>query len=326
MRIASKSWASLPALAASLLCACGGRHASTETYILVAANTRIAYWREAAQGLESAAREMGVQWAMVGPEKYDPKGEREEFLAALHRQIKPAGILVSAADPKLMQDAIDSAVTAGIPVITIDSDSPKSKRLTFIGTNNYQAGQTGAEILVSQLKGQGNIVVYTMPGQANLDDRLEGYKRVLARSPKIKILQVFDVAGEPSKAFDTTEALVEKSKTLPDGFVCLEALSCAEVADVLDRHGIRGKTIIAMDTAPDTMQWIQKGMITATIAQRPFTMAYFGTRVLDDFHHTRPSSADVTGLRSPLPIFIDTGATLVDKSNLTSFSTAAANP
>jgi ribose transport system substrate-binding protein len=321
MQIGSKRSATLAALAASLLCACGGRHEATETYILVAANTRIAYWQEAAQGLQAAAREFGVKCEVVGPETYDPKGEKEEFLKAVHRQVAPSGILVSAADPGLMRDAIDSAADAGIPVITIDADSPKSKRLTFIGTNNYEAGQTGGEILVSELKGKGNIVVYTMPNQDNLEERFEGYKRVLARNPGIKILQVVDTAGDPQKAFDATKGLIEKGKTVPDGFVCLESHSCAEVSDVLDRAGIRDKTVIAMDMIEGTVNWLKKGMIRATIAQKPYTMAYFGMRLLDGFHHNKPANADANSSRSFVPIFIDTGATLVDKSNLASFAT-----
>jgi ribose transport system substrate-binding protein len=304
---------SLAVLAASLLVACGGRHETAETYVLVATNTAIPYWKEAAQGLQAAARELGVKWEMVGPETYDPKAEKEEFLRLVARPEKPAGILVSAADPTLMQDAIDTAVSAGIPVVTIDSDSPKSKRLTFIGTNNYQAGQTAAEVLVSALKGKGNVVVYTMPGQANLDERLEGYKRVLARNPGMKIVQVVDIAGDPKRAYDATEELAKKGA--PDAFICLEALSCAEVADVLDRANIRDKTVIAMDTMEGTVNWMKKGMIRATIAQRPWTMAYFGARMLDSFHHNKPS-ADTSGSHTPAPNFVDTGATLVDKSNL----------
>jgi ribose transport system substrate-binding protein len=96
------------------------------------------------------------------------------------------------------------------------------------------------------------------------------------------------------------------------------------VADVLDRAGIKDKTIVAMDTAEGTLEWMRKGVIRATIAQKPFTMAYFGTRVLDDFHHAKPTpdAASLQGTRSHLPVFVDTGATLVDKSNMASFTTA----
>ena len=304
-----------------LLSACGGkRHETTETYVLVVANRRIAYWQEAAEGLRAAAHDLGVTSEMVGPETYDAKAEKEELLKVIRRQLAPSGILVSAADPEVMREAIDAAAAADISLITIDADSPQSKRLAFIGTNNYQVGQTSGELLVKELNGKGNVVVYTIPGQGNLDERVEGFKRVVARSPGIKILQVIDIAGDPTKAFDATEKLVGKGQTPPSGFVCFEALSCAEVAEVLDRAGIRDKTIIAMDTQEGTLNWIRKGMIKATIAQKPYTMSYFGTRVLDDFHHKKPGWTNWTqGSRSAVPVFVDTGATLVDKSNVNSF-------
>ena len=67
---------------------------------------------------------------------------------------------------------------------------------------------------------------------------------------------------------------------------------------------------------------MRRGMIRATIAQKPYTMAYFGTRVLDDFHHAKSSrdASSVQGSRSQVPVFMDTGATLVDKSNMASFT------
>ncbi len=310
------------ALAMLFLNACGGgRHEPTEIYVLVVTNSKIAYWQEAAAGLSAASRELGVRTEMAGPDTYDPKAEKEEFLRVMARKPAPAGILVSAADPEIMRDAIDSAVGAGIPVVAIDSDSPKSKRLLFIGTNNYQAGQMGGEVLLQELKGKATLAVYTITGQENLNERLEGYKRVLARRPEIKILPVIDVRGDPARAFDATKVFIDK-KVVPDAFVCLEALSCPEVADVLDRGHIQGKTIVAMDANKNTLDWIEKGMIRATIAQKPYTMAYYGVRVLDDFHHAKPANLDrgsAQGSRASLPVFIDTGATLVDKSNVKSF-------
>ena len=301
-------------LGALLLGACGGgRHESTEVYTLVTANSKIAYWQEANKGFMDAAKELGVRADVAGPETYDPKAEKDEFLSVVARKPAPSGILVSAADPELMRDAIDNAVAAGIPVVTIDSDSPKSKRLTFVGTNNYEAGQIGAELLAKELKGKGQVAVYTINGQDNLNERLEGYKRVLAREPGIKIAGVVDMKGVSSAAFDATEGFLAKSP-VPDAFVCLEALSCTEVADVLTRHNVSGKLVIAMDTDKTTLDWIQKGTIRATIAQKPYTMAYYGLRVLDDLRHNK-----IAQPARGLPKFIDTGTTLVDKSNAAGF-------
>jgi ribose transport system substrate-binding protein len=94
------------------------------------------------------------------------------------------------------------------------------------------------------------------------------------------------------------------------------------VAEVLDRKSVKDKVVIAMDTDDRTLQWIQKGVISATIAQKPFTMSYFGVRVLDDLVHHKLPRLDANWAQdpqSPIPMFVDTGATLIDRTNVESY-------
>jgi ribose transport system substrate-binding protein len=319
----------VPALVLPLVSCGGSAHDATEIYYLVTANTKIPYWQAAAAGFGQAATDLKVRSDFVGPDTYDPQAELQQFVKVV-REKKPTGILVSAADSELLKPEIDSAIAQGIPVITLDSDSPTSKRMMFIGTDNYEAGQRGGAILVRQLQGKGNVVVFTIPGQANLRERWHGYEDALKTSPGIKVVETVDIKGDPRIAFDRTTEFIEKNRPV-DAFVCLEAQACAEVADVLDRKNVKGKVVIAMDTDPRTLEWIQKGMIAATLAQRPYTMAYFGLKVLDVLHHQKPPSLAgnwAEDTRSPFPNFVDTGATLVDKSNVDAFvkANAAATP
>ena len=55
-------------------------------------------------------------------------------------------------------------------------------------------GSNGRKALAKELNGKGSVVVYSIPGQENLEERLEGLKRVLARNRGIKILQVVNIA------------------------------------------------------------------------------------------------------------------------------------
>ena len=50
-----------------------------------------------------------------------------------------------------------------------------------------------------------------------------------------------------------------------------------------------------MDTDQETLDWIQKGVIAATIAQKPYTMAFVGMQMLDNLYHHKPPSLDATG-------------------------------
>jgi ribose transport system substrate-binding protein len=303
-----------------LLLSCGATHDSDEFFVLVSANLQVPYWKAAGAGFSNASAQMKVRSDFAGPQNYDPKAERAALDEAVQK--KATGILLAVTDPALLKDGIDKAVAAGVPVITIDSDAPSSKRLFFIGTNNYQAGFTGGLRLAQELHGKGNVVVFSMPDQSNLQERLRGYKEALARTPEIKITRVVDIQGDPRIAFDTATQIVGKERDKVDGFVCLEAQSGKEVAGVLNSYHVTGKVVIAMDTDQETLDWIQKGVIAATIAQKPYTMAFVGMQMLDNLYHHKPSSLDRDWSKesfAPIPSFVDTGSDLIDKSNVGSF-------
>jgi ribose transport system substrate-binding protein len=293
-------------------------HSKHDVYYLVSNNLKLPYWKLVNQGFTQAATEYGVTAQLTGPDTYDPQAEADAFskIAAY----KPAGILVSVADVNLMRDEINQAIAAGIPVITVDSDAPLSNRLYFVGTNNLSVGHLGGQRLIDQLHGKGNVVFYTIKGQPNLEERLKGYKDLLADHPQIKIVDVFDTKGDAGAAFDQTEQYMGKTGADKiDAFVCLESAAGKSIAEVLKRKNATDRLLIAMDSDADTLNLIKDGSIDATISQKPFTMGYVGLKALDEIHHNKPASflnnyaVDST---SPYPVFVDTGTAIVDKINV----------
>jgi ribose transport system substrate-binding protein len=305
------------------LLSCGSRHDADEKYFLISANLQVPYWQTAGAGFMQAASELKVRAEFAGPDTYDAKEQQQAFQKAV--QQKASGILISVVDPHLMKEDIDRAIAAGIPVVTVDSDAPLSKRLFFIGTNNYQAGLMGGQRLAKEMQGKGNVAVFTMPEQANLNDRLRGYHDALAASPQIKITHVVDIKGDPRAAFDTTTQLIGKEKDKINAFVCLEAQAGKEVATVLSNNGVKDKVVMAFDADPDTLDWIQKGVIAATISQKPYTMTFVGLKMLDDLYHHKLKTLDIDWSKdslAPIPAFVDTGSSLVDRSNVEAFVAA----
>src|SRR5438874_7902967 len=168
-----------------LLISCrSSQHSYDEKYFLVSANIKIPYWETAGAGFSQAASQLGVHAEFVGPDTYDPQAERQELQRVA--KLKPSGILISAAEAGALKEDIDAAIAAGVPVITLDSDAPQSKRLVFIGTNNYEAGLMGGRLAAKKMQGKGDVAVFTIPGQPNLDERLNGYRQSVASSPGIK--------------------------------------------------------------------------------------------------------------------------------------------
>ena len=306
------------------LISCGSRHDADEKYYLISTNLQVPYWKTAGAGFMQAASQLKVRAEFAGPDSYDARAQQQAFQQAV--QQKATGILISVADPKLMKDDIDRAIGAGIPVVTVDSDAPSSKRLFFIGTNNYQAGLMGGQRLAQELKNKGNVVVFTMPSQANLEERLRGYRDGLEKNAQVKIVRVVDIQGDPRIAFDTTTAIIGKERDKVDAFVCLEAQAGKEVATVISNNGVKNKVIMAFDTDSDTLDWIQKGVVAATISQKPYSMSFVGLKMLDDLYHHKLKTLDVDWSKdsfAPIPAFVDTGSSLVDKGNVDAFLAAS---
>ncbi len=308
------------------LSGCGG-HSKSEKYYLIAGNLKLPYWKTVTDGFTKSGTQLGVTTTVAGPDTDDARAEVDEFDKAV--AAKPAGILVSVVDASLMAPQINKAIASGIPVITVDSDAADSSRLYFIGTNNLEAGRLGARRLVDKLKGKGNIAVFSLKGQPNVEERLKGYLDVLNEHPGMKVIDVFDVKSGTGTAFDKTrELLARTGADKIDAFVSLDSASAKDVADALDRQNVTDRTIIAMDTNQDTLNLIQSGKIEATVSQKPYTMGYAGLQALAAVHSNMPGSFSThyaTSATSPYPVFVDTGTSLIDKSNVATLQQPAAS-
>lgn len=313
---------------AALIAACAKPyHEEIERYVFVATNINLPYWREANAGFLDAAKTLGVKGELVGPETYDPSAEVGIFRQVVEKN--PAGICLSAARPEIFRADIDKAIEAGIPVICVDADVPNSKRLLYVGTDNFKAGRESLKRMAALVPGKGNIVVITIPGQRNVDDRLAGVVDALKNYPALKITKILDDKGDWRNAFDQLSDLILKKEKI-DGIVSLEASGGSGAAKAADRFNLGGKIpIVAFDNDPETLEGIEKGTITATITQKPYVMSYFGLKFLDDLHHNAVHQFKDwrTALAPPMPTFVDTGTVIVDKNNLKVYRDAlAAHP
>jgi ribose transport system substrate-binding protein len=291
-------------------------HEENERYVFVATNINLPYWQEAQAGFLDAARALGVKAELLGPAGYAPHQELVMFRQVVEQH--PTGICLSAARPEIFQAQIDEAVAEGIPVICVDADVPDSKRVMYIGTDNSKAGRESLKKMATLIHDHGSIVVISISGQRNLDERVEGVADTLRNFPAIKLTKILDDQGDARKAFDQVSELIQKKEKV-DGIICLEATGGSGAAGALHQLNMEGKLqIVAFDDDPETLDWIDRGVIAATIAQKPYVMSYYGLRFLDDLHHNAVHQVKDwrTALAAPAPKLVDTGTVVVDKSNL----------
>jgi ribose transport system substrate-binding protein len=280
----------------------------------VCALTQLPYFIDHRLGMEAAGRELGVRAEFVGPADYDMTAMISTLEQTLAR--KPAGILVVGFDPAL-KPAIDRAVDSGVPVITLDSDVPGSKRLCFIGTGNYAAGVAGAKALAEAVGGKGAVAILTKTGQPNLEERVRGYREELARHPGIRIIGIGNTNSDPTVAAGAAAAFLQRYPALA-GIGCVEASGGIGAGTAVREAGRSGKVqIVAMDRDNGTLDMIRSGLIHASIAQKTALMSYLGTKLLYSLRHgTVKITTDDTRVGIlPLPATIDTGILTINKAN-----------
>jgi ribose transport system substrate-binding protein len=285
-----------------------------QLYIEVSAAGGTEYWSDHKLGLKRAGEALGVRTEYLGPATYD----LEAMATALEQAIakKPQGLLIAGFEPILVQ-VINKAVDAGIPVVTVDADLPDSKRIAFVGTGNYQAGIVSGKLAAAALNGAGKIVVTSMPGAHNLQQRVLGVRDALASSPGIEIVQVLDTQGDTIAVTQKCVAVLQKHPDLA-AFVSVEAIGGVGAATAVREAGKVGTVrIIAMDRSNDVLQNIRDGVIHATLVQQTILMPQYGLQILYNLNnHPMPISRDnkKAGV-SGAPILIDTGVVVVDKNN-----------
>jgi ribose transport system substrate-binding protein len=123
-------------------------------------------------------------------------------------------IAISCNDPTACIDPINRAVEAGIPVMTWDADSPQSKRFTYMGLDNIEAGEAAAGLLVEAMGTRGKVAVLTgVPGAFNLEERILGFREGIAAYPDIEIITTVATNDDINMG---VQALEETMQAHPD--------------------------------------------------------------------------------------------------------------
>ena len=290
-----------------------------ETYVWIGAVVEIPYFIDHRAGIEAAGKELGVETKFLGPTGYDMSAMVNTIEQAIAEN--PAGIEIIGFVEELAP-AINKAIEAGIPVVTLDADTATSDRYTFIGTGNYNAGRQSAQILGDALGGEGKVAVTSVVGQTNLDERLQGFTDELEENyPGMELIQVVDHGSDEQKAADGVKAVIQANPDLA-GVAAVEATGgngAATAVKEMDRVG--DIVIVSMDRDDTTLKAIEDGVIYASVAQRTALMSYLGVKLMYYYNHGRipiTQDDDAAGIIS-MPGTVDTGTIVINAENAAYF-------
>ena len=253
------------------------------------------FWDIAAKGAKDAAADpkINVEVEVIMPPKgaADQKRMVEDLLT---RGVD--GVAISPIDPDNQKDLLDT-IAARTKLITQDSDAPKSKRLCYVGMDNYDAGLLCGKLVKKALPQGGKIMIFVgRLGQANARLRRQGlidelldrkHDRTRYDDPDTVLEgKKYTILGTRTDDFNHGKAksAAQDAMTANPDLACMVGLFAYNPPILLDAAKNAGKLdkikIVAFDEDEKTLQGIVDGHIEGTIVQNPYRYGYESVRIL----------------------------------------------
>ena len=211
------------------------------------------------------------------------------------RELETKGInylILTPADSERFVSVINELDEKGVKTICIDSDCPNSKRLSFIGTDNYAAGIKMGEVIVKHLKNKekGDVIIsMTDRNRTNMVERLTGVEDELKKHKNLKIIAMDYGKINTTDRIKNLEELVRKYPHF-DLMAGLDAHFCEMVEILKKKCNLTDKIFIGFDNIPKNIELLEKGVVDAIVAQRQELFTNIAIRKIYSYEAGNPET------------------------------------
>jgi simple sugar transport system substrate-binding protein len=254
------------------------------------------FWSVVQNGVNQAAKDMGVKVEYTAPDTFDMVEMSQLIDAAVATE--PDGLVVSVPDADALQDSIQGAVDAGIPVVSMNAGVDAYEDLgllTHVGQTEFEAG-VGAGERMAEEGADNALCVNQEVGNASLDQRCDGFTEGLGGEVEVISVDLTDPTGSQS-AIET--ALGQNTDV--NGMLTLGPTGADPALAALDASGRAEDVKFAtFDLAPSVLEAIQNGKMLFAVDQQQYLQGYlpvvmltlysqYGTIPASEIEPARPS-------------------------------------
>lgn len=291
-----------------------------ETYYMNVMVSGVEYWFPVYEMFKQAAQSMGCKTAYTGTPEYDVNKQIASFDQVLAK--KPAGILVHPMNSDPFIEPINRAVDSGVPVVTFAADSPNSKRISYVTSDNNREGAYAADVIAKALGGKGEYGVLENPGQDNHDKRVAAFiARMEEKYPDIKLVARAASNQDPTKAYNAVLTMAQAHPDLGALFMP-EANSALGAAQAAQELGGKIKVMNA-DVNGKILDMIKQGQVFGAINPNQGMQGYMGFMLLFMAAHPElidPMNDYKRASYNPMSLpVVDNGFAVVTKDNADDF-------
>jgi len=254
-------------------------------------NNSAEFWTIAEAGANKAARELDVECLFLRPPNGTAAEQKNIIEDLLTQDVK--AIAISVNDPENQKSYLNE-IAARVPLITQDNDAPDSRRLCYIGTDNYEAGKEVGKLVKQVMPKGGKIAIFVgRPDALNAQERRQGVLDELAGTKDAKGPEKFGkyTLHHPPAYFDYVDQAKCKEQAADaltqlqnEENVCLIGLwqyNPPAIYQAVKQAGKLGKVkIVGFDEHDTTLLEIKAGNIYGTVVQNPYEFGYQSVKIM----------------------------------------------
>lgn len=261
------------------------------------------FWDVAIRGINEASREFGLEVHISGP-RYEREINRQIRILEQVIEQQPPLIILAANDYRRLAEPLERAAELGVPVITFDSGVDSAVPVSFIATDNVEAGKkAGAEMkrLIADNPRKEIAIVSHIRETATAIEREAGVRQALEGE---NIIGTWFCDVDEDIAYEITLELLNN----PDlgGIVALNEVAALGVARGIDARNAKERVYaVGFDNAIRELFYLEQGVLKATVVQRPYNMGYLSVKTAADLLRGKEVEK-----------FIDTGSILITVENM----------
>ncbi|NCB02742.1 MAG: sugar ABC transporter substrate-binding protein [Spirochaetia bacterium] len=272
--------------------------------------TNDAFQKAIADSVESAAKKAGAKFTLVTAGQQTAVSTQVSQIEDLIAK-GVDGIVLSPMDSKAVIPVLKKAKAAGIPVVLVDQTiEPNNEDLyiTYIGTDNFNAGKVAGQTLAKELGNKGNVlIVRGANGSSAGDQRVDGFKAGIAGT-SIKVVGEQPGNWANDKAMQVTENMLQANSDIQGLFTASDVMLNG-ILTALDNAGKTSVKILSVDGSDDVKAMIKDGEVYGSMAQFPDVM---GSKAIELLMGAINGSMDM----SSVPKYIDSGTTCITSQTL----------
>lgn len=184
------------------------------------------------------------------------------------------GLAISPYNDISVRDKINELYEQGIPVVTLNTDIENSKRIAYVGSNYHRSGEAAAGLM--HLMTRGSVYVGIVSGSKNVlchTERIAGFQNIIQSYENIRIVDTITNNDDEVESYELTSGLLTRHPEINALYFSAGGVygGCrAVIAAGRDND----MTIITNDMVDTTRDFMEKGLIAATICQQPFLQGY----------------------------------------------------